>query len=638
MLTAILKWNENLPVSVKIVLAFTAVMACTFGLGAFAIDRLHVVDDAASEIRSHWLPRTQSLGELAFFVQRFRVIEAAAILAPADAKPAEIETLNKISGQIGAALTNELTLARTDSEKAELANLGNLWRSYLRLDAKFLDLEKSQGQDAASELYRTEMREAIHSFQDPLAAAVARNAASGKSAARNGSEIAAFAFKAIVAMIAVATLFSFSIGYSLWRGISRPVRALTRAMTALASGDFSVTVPGLDLRNEMGEMARSTAVFKDRTASRDGALQSEIVTQQELVDAERDRAHVERARANVELSEAMRRLGVALEGLANGDLGLQLDEAFSTEYAGIRNDFNAATSKLSAMLRSVVASTEAIRISTEELSRASDHLSNRTERQAASLEETAAALDVITQVVKHSAAGADHARTIVQGADSDANKSASIVREAVEAMSAISRSSDKISQIIGVIDEIAFQTNLLALNAGVEAARAGDAGRGFAVVASEVRALALRSASAAKEIKELIRVSGGQVAVGVKLVDDTGITLEHIVARISRVNTIVGEIAAGAAEQANGLSEINIAITEMDKVTQENAAMVQEATAVIHTLSQSTGTLTSLVGLFRLGAAGAGTSREAAPKSHDAGQARPQTRRLETRAPRRAAM
>jgi methyl-accepting chemotaxis protein len=247
-----------------------------------------------------------------------------------------------------------------------------------------------------------------------------------------------------------------------------------------------------------------------------------------------------------------------------------------------------------------VTSTSAIHSGTNEISSASDDLSRRTEQQAVSLEETAAASDEITATVEKSAENAKHAREVVASADSDAKKSAVVVRRAVEAMDAIAKSSGQIGQIIGVIDEIAFQTNLLALNPGVEAARAGDAGRGFAVVASEVRALAQRSADAAKEIKGLISTSTTQVDFGVKLVAETGKSLKRIIAQVTEINGVVAEIPAGALEQATGLQQVDTAIDQMDQTTQQNATMVEESGAS-HSLSQETTQLSSLIDRFQLG-------------------------------------
>jgi len=203
--------------------------------------------------------------------------------------------------------------------------------------------------------------------------------------------------------------------------------------------------------------------------------------------------------------------------------------------------------------------------------------------------------------VKKSAEGTQHARQVVATADEDARKSAGVVRQAVEAMNAIAKSSQQIGQIIGVIDEIAFQTNLLALNAGVEAARAGEAGRGFAVVASEVRALAQRSAEAAKEIKGLISDSSAQVGVGVELVAETGRSLGRIATQVAEINAAVSDIAVGAHEQSTAMQEINVAIEQMNLVTQQNAAMVEESTAAGHSLSEETSKLSQLMGQFRVG-------------------------------------
>ena len=284
-------------------------------------------------------------------------------------------------------------------------------------------------------------------------------------------------------------------------------------------------------------------------------------------------------------------IGAGLARLAANDLEQPIEKPFLPVFEKLRTDFNSAQGNLRATLQQIADGAAALHSGTQEISSASDDLSRRTEQQAASLEETAAALDEITATVKKSAEGATHARQVVVAADEDAKKSAVVVRQAVEAMDAIAKSARQISQIIGVIDEIAFQTNLLALNAGVEAARAGDAGRGFAVVASEVRALAQRSAEAAKEIKGLISASTTQVDHGVKLVAETGRSLERIMTQVAEINDVVGEIAAGAREQATGLEEVNSAINQMDQVTQKNAAMVEESTAASHSLSQETSKL-----------------------------------------------
>jgi methyl-accepting chemotaxis protein len=269
---------------------------------------------------------------------------------------------------------------------------------------------------------------------------------------------------------------------------------------------------------------------------------------------------------------------------------------------------------LQSTMREVSVNATAVRSGAGEITSASDDLSRRTEQQAASLEETAAALDEITATVRKTAEGAAHSREAVGVAKGDAERSGVVVRDAVAAMSEIEGSAKQIGQIIGVIDEIAFQTNLLALNAGVEAARAGDAGKGFAVVASEVRALAQRSAEAAKEIKTLISASSQQVDRGVRLVTDTGKALTAIVERVASIDGLVSEIAVSSQEQATGLGQVNTAVNQMDQVTQQNAAMVEEATAAAAQLKREALDLGQLVARFEVGEAARTSARAPQPE------------------------
>ncbi len=309
--------------------------------------------------------------------------------------------------------------------------------------------------------------------------------------------------------------------------------------------------------------------------------------------------------------KAVALVGDALSQLAEGDLEQRITVALIPSLDKLRVDFNGAISKLQGTMVSVTANAASMQNGGAEISHAADDLSRRTEQQAASLEETAAALDQITATVRRTAEGAHEASDVVRAATEDAEHSGEIVRKAVEAMSAIEKSSSQIGQIIGVIDEIAFQTNLLALNAGVEAARAGDAGRGFAVVASEVRALAQRSADAAKEIKALISASSQQVTTGVGLVGETGASLGRIVKQVAQINTLVTDIAASAQEQASGLAQVNTAVNQMDQVTQQNAAMVEQSTAASHSLARDAEELAHIVAQFKVGAAQAGARRPA---------------------------
>ncbi|MGA0546811.1 methyl-accepting chemotaxis protein [Brevundimonas sp. VNH65] len=323
--------------------------------------------------------------------------------------------------------------------------------------------------------------------------------------------------------------------------------------------------------------------------------------------AESARAEAEalRQEAEAEQKRVVEATAAALSRLAEGDLTGRIEADFKGDYAQLKSDFNSAMTGLEAALSDISTSTTSIRGGAAEISQAADDLSRRTEQQAASLEQTAAALDEITATVRRTAEGAGQAGDVVEAARAEAESSGVVVDRAVEAMGEIERSAGQISQIIGVIDEIAFQTNLLALNAGVEAARAGDAGRGFAVVASEVRALAQRSAEAAKEIKGLISASTAQVKSGVALVGEAGGALGVIAGRVQEIAHLTTEIIASTREQSGALNEVNTAVNQMDQTTQQNAAMVEQSTAASHSLTQEANALTQLVSRFRTSSTGA---------------------------------
>jgi methyl-accepting chemotaxis protein len=337
-------------------------------------------------------------------------------------------------------------------------------------------------------------------------------------------------------------------------------------------------------------------------------------------------ANEARRKAEEEQSAVVCSLAGYLKRLAGGDLTARITENFEGRFLAIKEDYNVAVDSLRSAMSQIVGSTDGLRASSDEIAAASDDLSRRTEQQAASLEETAAALDEITATVRRSAAGAKEASSAASSAREEAARSGTVVRDAVAAMGEIEQSSGQITQIIGVIDEIAFQTNLLALNAGVEAARAGDAGRGFAVVAQEVRALAQRSAEAAKEIKTLIANSTSQVARGVQLVGDTGQALNGIVGKVAEIDTLISEIAKSSQEQATGLNQVNAAVNQMDQVTQQNAAMVEQATAAATNLKSESSALAGLVSRFETGDAARRPAAAPAARPYAAQSSRPSAR------------
>lgn len=380
-----------------------------------------------------------------------------------------------------------------------------------------------------------------------------------------------------------------------------PIQKISQTMNTLANGDLAVEVMGTDRRDEVGSMAKAVQVFKDN-GLRARELEREAETNRTAGEAERARAaKADRQRAE-EMAQATSGLAEGLKNLSKGDLTFRLNQPFAADFEALRSDFNATVAQLAESLRAVADATGSIDGGAREISQSAEDLSKRTEQQAASLEETAAALDQITTNVSNSSKRTEEARHIAIEANKSARHSGEVVSNAVMAMQRIEQSSNQISNIIGVIDEIAFQTNLLALNAGVEAARAGEAGKGFAVVAQEVRELAQRSAQAAKEIKGLIRNSGEEVSAGVKLVQETGDALRHIEEQVVVINSQLDAIATSAREQSVGLAEVNTAVNQMDQVTQQNAAMVEESTAASASLANEVKRLRDIISDFRLGA------------------------------------
>ena len=391
--------------------------------------------------------------------------------------------------------------------------------------------------------------------------------------ARTNAELTALALIGLAAMaLALLALILWST-HTAQKLLVSPLVDTAAAMQRMADGDSGVVIKGIERGDEVGKVARAMHVFR-------GAEEG-------------------RRQASAEQAAVVASLSTGLSRLAAQDLEHQLDEPFPPAYELLRENYNAAVASLAEALRIVRVGTASVQGSISEIGAAAHDLALRNEAQAARIAETARAMDAVTGIVQETATGAQAVSQTIALADREAGEGGDVVRRAIEAMAAIEHSAQEIGQIISVIDGIAFQTNLLALNAGVEAARAGEAGKGFAVVATEVRALAQRSADAAQSIKALITTSGEQVGAGVELVRESGTRLEAIVRRINEIGALTGSIAGSATRQAASLRQINAAMGEMDRMTQQNAAMVEESSAATRNLAAEANRLNDLVTTFR---------------------------------------
>ena len=386
--------------------------------------------------------------------------------------------------------------------------------------------------------------------------------------------LTALSVGALLVMAAALIAALYFAGKKLRRAVIDPVDDTAEEMRLMAAGNFDVRISGLGRNDEIGQMAQAMEVFRETGLAKASA------------DAKQQRVVAD--------------LGNGLEQLAAGNLAYRIDTPFSSEYEGLRTSFNNTMNDLGGILAHVTSSAANVDVGASEIRIAADDLSVRTEQQAASLEETAASINQATEMALSTTKASSSVRASIEEAQREASTGGQVVQKAVKAMGAIEHSAQEITNIINVIDGIAFQTNLLALNAGVEAARAGDAGKGFAVVANEVRALAQRSAEAAKDIKDLITTSAQQVESGVGLVGETGSVLSRIVARVDEVGQLIADIASSSETQALNMEQVNGAVSEMDRATQQNAAMVEETTAAARSLAGEAQELKQLVSRFNI--------------------------------------
>ena len=589
---------DNIKISVKIISAVILLALVSAGLIAFSGVTMSYLDreygdllENDAQARVELVRVTRRVAELGYYA--LAVITYAPDSAEAKKSATEIE----------------------NSFKAGVRNLESAQKFSPRRKAEFEKIERSLSElrTVAAAVANVYMQSEQTSAEDvkklndmiPVVAAELLTINQGLSkemTSRMSSLSAAADSSLMLVYVSSAVGILFSLALALWLSmakIARPLNQLAQRMGALAGGDIAVDIDGQNRRDEVGTMARAVQVFKDNAVA---LKESEAQTEAQRRAAEEERARNEalRAEAARQVQRVVTGLGSGLERMARGDLTYRITEEFVDEYKKVREDFNAAIDQLQDTIKNIAQSSSEVSNAASEISASTSDLSQRTEEQAASLEETSASMEQMSVTVKKNAENAVQANQFANETAVVADRGGAVVAQAVDAMARIEDSSRKISDIISVIDEIARQTNLLALNAAVEAARAGEAGRGFAVVASEVRSLAQRSSQAAKDIKDLITNSSTQVQEGVDLVNKAGESLTEIVESIKKVAQIVADIAVASNEQATGIDQINTALNQMDEVTQQNSALVEENAATAKTLEQQSGAMSESVGAFKL--------------------------------------
>ena len=453
------------------------------------------------------------------------------------------------------------------------ATIGTADAFWAAIDKRFLPALAAGDLETMTRVHHDELASAYQKQHDAVERLVEHSTAYRTSLMAHANRLVMVLIVAFAGIALAVFAIVLQAARMIRQRVVAPLVETADTMQRMAEGDYRVEATGAERNDEIGVMARAIAVFRENGMAR--------------------------AKAQEEQQAVVAALSAGLDCMARQNLEHRIEQRFPGDYEELRTNYNIAVDALASAMRTVRVGAASVMSSIAEIRDASDDLARRNEQQASSLAQTASAMHRVTGSVRETASGAKDVNVAINSAHGEASSGGEVVQQAITAMAAIEASAQEISKIISVIDGIAFQTNLLALNAGVEAARAGESGKGFAVVATEVRALAQRSAEAAQNIKTLIENSTSQVEEGVRLVGETGTRLTGIVDQIAAVDALVAQIAQSAARQAESLEQVNVEVAAMDRMTQANAAMVEQSSAATRSLSSEAERLTDLVATFR---------------------------------------